>query len=142
MSDTSTEARVLKPCPFCGGEASDTGVIRYDHKHEAFFKDGTRITEAFFCNCISCGVTNRGMLGHQTREKAITAWNRRSELSGKDAERLDYLQQRGATVSIVRRLDADGYRLMFQIGGLHSAVDTNIRQAIDAAIESTTKEQS
>ncbi|MES1979596.1 MAG: Lar family restriction alleviation protein [Pseudomonadota bacterium] len=89
MSDTSTEARVLKPCPFCGGEASDTGVIRYDHKHEAFFKDGTRITEAFFCNCISCGVTNRGMLGHQTREKAITAWNRRSELSGKDAERLD-----------------------------------------------------
>ncbi|MBI2724624.1 MAG: hypothetical protein HYX42_00075 [Polaromonas sp.] len=115
MSDTSTEARVQRLMEIAG--AFSTASIRNFIATEKYKSELEKAT--------------------QSLEAAL-----RSELSGKDAERLDYLQQRGATVSIVRRLDADGYRLMFQIGGLHSAVDTNIRQAIDAAIESTTKEQS
>jgi Lar family restriction alleviation protein len=77
----------LLPCPFCGGEPSANGSIRYHRSHEAWFADGTQILEAFYVNCISCGISNRGLLGHQTREKAIAAWNRRS-----DAERRGEVQ--------------------------------------------------
>lgn len=71
----------LKPCPFCGGEAVATGVVRYHDKHEAWFSDGTRALVAHFCNCIACGITNRGLIGHQTQEKAIAAWNQRAPSS-------------------------------------------------------------
>jgi len=53
--------------------------VTYGNNHEAWFPDGTRVLSAFFCNCIQCGVTNKGLVGHQTREKAIAAWNRRIE---------------------------------------------------------------
>jgi hypothetical protein len=80
-----TEVDALLPCPFCGGEASADGVARYADTHEAWFADGTRITEAFFCNCMVCGATSRGMCGHQTREKAIAVWNRRAiQCDGRD----------------------------------------------------------
>lgn len=48
-----------------------------------------------------------------------------------DAARLDWLQKRGATVSMVPGKGSDW---QFQIGGLYGATDTNIRIAIDAAI--------
>ena len=48
-----------------------------------------------------------------------------------DAARLDWLQKRGATVSMVPGKGSDW---QFQIGGLYGATDTNIRTAIDAAI--------
>lgn len=48
-----------------------------------------------------------------------------------DAERLDWLQRRGATVSMV---PSNGSDWLFQIGGLYVATDMNIRIAIDAAI--------
>lgn len=69
----------LKPCPFCGGEASGNGVVRYSGKHEAWFADGTRVTEAFFVNCTRCGASNRGLVGgYQTQPEAVAAWNRRT----------------------------------------------------------------
>ena len=75
MSDKTKD---LLPCPFCGGEASSSGTVSYSDKHEAWFSDGTRITKAFYCNCIACGISNRGLLGQQTRDKAISAWNIRA----------------------------------------------------------------
>lgn len=70
----------LESCPFCGGEASATGVVRYHESHEAWFADGTRVTTAYFCNCTKCGINNMGLIGHQTRQAAITAWNTRPAL--------------------------------------------------------------
>jgi len=55
--------------------------------------------------------------------------------SRQDSERLDYLQKRGATVSIVR---TGGSGFAFQIGGLHVAKNPDVRAAIDAAILSST----
>lgn len=64
-----------------------------------------------------------------------------------DAERLDYLQQLGATVHLIPAgHDGNGQMLhSFCIGGLHRAVSRDIREAIDAAISlvpvQTTREQ-
>jgi hypothetical protein len=77
MDEKHIEAE-LKPCPFCGGAAYGTGVVRYHKKHEAWFAGGTRITEAFFCGCLRCGITNKGLAGHQTPALAVEAWNRRA----------------------------------------------------------------
>jgi hypothetical protein len=72
-----SECNGLLACPFCGGQASSAGTTKYHHKHEAWWENGERITESFFCNCIKCGVTNSGLCGHQTRELAIEHWNNR-----------------------------------------------------------------
>lgn len=68
----------LSPCPFCGGKASAEGRVTYSEGHEAWWSDGTRIREAFFVNCVSCGCDNKGLTGRQTRDDAIAAWNRRA----------------------------------------------------------------
>jgi len=75
--------RTLLPCPFCGGEANPNGVARYSKDHEAWFADGTQVREAFFVNCLKCGVSNIGMIGYQTRDKAVAAWNKRFRSSGR-----------------------------------------------------------
>jgi len=78
------EREMLLYCPFCGGEASSNGKVNHHNssrkkEHQnTFWKDGTPVDEAFFCNCIECGVTNKGIVGHRTREEAIAAWNRRA----------------------------------------------------------------
>lgn len=68
----------LLPCPFCGGEASDTGKVTYSESHEAWWSDGTRVTVAHFCNCITCGASNKGLVGWRTREQAADKWNVRA----------------------------------------------------------------
>lgn len=68
----------LLPCPFCGGDASGAGVIRYTDSHEAWWADGTQIIEAFYANCMACSATSKGMCGQQTKELAVAAWNRRA----------------------------------------------------------------
>jgi Lar family restriction alleviation protein len=75
-----TSQEELKPCPFCGGEASASGTIRYsaNHVHEQGWDQDT----FYFCNCPDCGVNNRGIVGHRTPAEAIAAWNRRSEGAG------------------------------------------------------------
>lgn len=73
---------VLACCPWCGGEASATGVIRYSKSHKAWWQDGTQIREAYFVNCMKCGITNQGLCGHQTPQAAINHWNTRKQANG------------------------------------------------------------
>lgn len=65
----------LKPCPFCGGEASGEGHARYNQPlADTRWADGSEITECFFVNCIKCGVDNGrpGLVGgYQTKAEAI-----------------------------------------------------------------------
>jgi hypothetical protein len=71
----------LKPCPFCGGEASGTGVVRYGRPlPDTEWLDGSPVVKAFFANCTRCGVRNGGFgaQGYQTSAEAIAAWNRRA----------------------------------------------------------------
>ena len=72
-------SEALKPCPFCGGEASSSGVGRVN-RPEAIWADGTFVVQAFFCNCMNCGVNNMGIVGgYQTQVEAIAAWNTRTD---------------------------------------------------------------
>ncbi|WP_158247940.1 Lar family restriction alleviation protein [Paracoccus sp. SY] len=74
----SDEPKLL-PCPFCGGEASAEGYQRWTKPcPDMTWSNGEPVTEAYFCNCPSCGVANTvSDVGHQTRADAIAAWNRR-----------------------------------------------------------------
>lgn len=67
----------LKSCPFCGGEASPDGKVKYSPSCDGTWADGSKVTEAFFVNCIKCGVDNKTHYGHKTQAEAIAAWNTR-----------------------------------------------------------------
>ena len=68
----------LLPCPFCGGEASAEGTVRYGDRT---VKENEWDQSVFhYCNCQSCGVSNRGLVGHRTKDEAIRAWNTRAAL--------------------------------------------------------------
>lgn len=72
----------LKPCPFCGGGASDTGHIKYNRAlSDTWWEDGSPVTEAFFVNCMKCGAQSRSGVvgGYQTQAEAIAAWNTRAD---------------------------------------------------------------
>lgn len=52
-----------------------------------------------------------------------------------DAKRLDYLQQRQATISLTPDgRDDQGPRFAFMVGGWHCSVNRDVRESIDAAI--------
>jgi Lar family restriction alleviation protein len=71
----------LLPCPFCGGEASADGHIRYSEPLiDTWWPGDIPITEAFYVNCIKCGAVSRSGIvnGYQTRAEAIKRWNTRS----------------------------------------------------------------
>lgn len=61
----------LKPCPFCGGEASFKKHSFYYDK-ERSFSDNT-----YGISCNNCFAESYQF--YQTKEKAIEAWNRRVE---------------------------------------------------------------
>lgn len=61
----------------------------------------------------------------------LQAARNEAEAMRADAERLDHLQTRGATVEVLPA----GLSYKFRIGGLHAAVGHNIRNAIDAAMK-------
>lgn len=86
----------LKPCPFCGGEASDRGVVHYSRNREPheWFADGTPVYDAYFCNCISCGANNKGIIGYQTKREAVKAWNTRAGERLAKIEELEYLRDK------------------------------------------------
>ena len=50
-----------------------------------------------------------------------------------DSKRLDYLQDRGATIDLIAGV-ADFYPMQFRVGGLHSSANIDVRAAIDAAM--------
>lgn len=53
-------------------------MTRYKGKPTAWWKDGTPVDIAFFCNCPKCGASNQGTIGgFPTRSEAIAAWNTR-----------------------------------------------------------------
>jgi len=76
------QGEMLKPCPFCGGKASANGHVTYAPPlRDAWWADGSEVTEAFFTHCVTCGAMPRaaGMVtGYQTRAESIAAWNRRA----------------------------------------------------------------
>lgn len=49
----------LKPCPFCGGNNLSVEGITF-----------------YWVECIDCNAT---IAGHETKEEAIEAWNRRAK---------------------------------------------------------------
>lgn len=72
----------LKPCPFCGGKASADGHIRYGKPlKDAWWEDGSPITEAFYTNCMNCGALARSGIvgGFKTKAEAIERWNTRHD---------------------------------------------------------------
>lgn len=72
----------LKPCPFCGGKASDNGHIKYKPAlHDTWWPGDIPITESFYVNCIKCGAVARSGIvgGYQTKAEAIAAWNTRAK---------------------------------------------------------------
>jgi hypothetical protein len=77
----------LLACPFCGGEASDAGHIRFSENHECWWPDGSQVLEAFYCNCMSCSITNQGLVGHQSQAAARANWNTRSPANIADEPR-------------------------------------------------------
>lgn len=85
MSDTKHTPELL-PCPFCGGQASDRGEVTYHGSHEAWWPDGSQIVHAYYCNCIRCGITSKGMIGQQTKELAREKWNQRAGMLDPSAE--------------------------------------------------------
>lgn len=63
----------LKPCPFCGGEAS-IGTVRYEPC------DITRLNnreKGYFVNCQICSARNESGISYATEEEAIKHWNTR-----------------------------------------------------------------
>lgn len=56
----------LKPCPFCGGEA------KHYHRED---KSGWMHTDWICCEDDDCG--GQTCL-HETKERAVSAWNRRT----------------------------------------------------------------
>jgi len=65
----------LERCPFCGSEAAH-GTVTYSSKTIREQHWGQDIFH--FVNCISCGTSNRGLVGYRTPEKAAEHWNKRS----------------------------------------------------------------
>ena len=82
MDNDTMVAVTLKPCPWCGGEASADGYIKYSKPlADTWWEGGAPITEAFFVNCMKCGAVSRSGLvsGYQTKAEAIAAWNTRHQ---------------------------------------------------------------
>lgn len=50
-----------------------------------------------------------------------------------DSKRLDYLQDRGATIDLIPGV-ANFYPMRFRVGGLHSSANIDVRAAIDVAM--------
>lgn len=64
----------LKPCPMCGGRAAHN-TVRYSQEHVN--EQGWKQSEFYGVNCVSCGLNNKGIIGHRSPTDAAIAWNRR-----------------------------------------------------------------
>lgn len=86
----SEEVKLLN-CPFCGGEASD--AISKAYREVGGEREELRTT--YFVNCVRCGSSNQGLVGHSTPELAREHWNRRAVPTDTEARmRADFEEQR------------------------------------------------
>jgi Lar family restriction alleviation protein len=72
-------SELLKPCPFCGGEAEthNNGVWEPVIDDGGAYVDITiEDASAFWIECPKCGCLTQG---GSTPEEAIAAWNRRAD---------------------------------------------------------------
>ena len=121
-------ANELKACPMCGAEASPNGVIRRSSSPDLRWEDGSECLEAFYCNCMSCGMNNAGMAGgYQTREQAVAHWNHRAPAPAFVAMREAL---RGTVGGMAMIEGAAENRDYYSIGSLVRAIE----QRIDAAL--------
>lgn len=68
----------LKPCPFCGGEASQCTIA--PHEHSGFLKEmglGNH-PGSWWVECRACDVH----IGRPTQEEVVAAWNIRAREEG------------------------------------------------------------
>ena len=72
----------IKPCPFCGGEAS-VGKSTYAENSEIAVLNGQNVF--YSVNCHSCNGT-RGLIGEKSHKEAIEKWNQR-EVNNKKVQR-------------------------------------------------------
>lgn len=72
-------SELLKPCPFCGGEAIRDKTPKYDEKT---FSPNGEYYHSF--TCINCGMMIEDF---DTRQQATDAWNKRTE-----PEKIDVFQ--------------------------------------------------
>jgi hypothetical protein len=76
MTNTQAdEGAGLLPCPMCGGAAGNA-TTRYDAR--TVKEQKWQQSVFYYCNCISCGVSNAGIVGHKTVEEAQSHWNHRA----------------------------------------------------------------
>lgn len=63
----------LKPCPFCGGEASISETFTvYDGSHKT--------PSTYYGSCMLCGCNMKGVGGGlETKEQAAEYWNNRTD---------------------------------------------------------------
>lgn len=115
----------LLPCPFCGGDASADGRQQFHPPlDDTTWGDGAPITEAFFCNCVKCGASNKCCgIGHRTKSCAINAWNTRAP-----DPRITELEGRLAAMTALHESDVEnGAKLALE------AINANNERAVLAS---------
>lgn len=63
---------ILKPCPFCGGEA-------LLHEFRTYVSDRHRMETKYYIECRKCGVEQRNYISDK---EAANDWNRRASDAG------------------------------------------------------------
>ncbi len=95
--------RQLKPCPFCGGEAS-IGTVKYSPC------DITKLNnreKGYFVNCQICSARNEVGISYATEEEAIKHWNTRNSHDAllaaceEGEQRLAFLQRKIVESSLI-----------------------------------------
>lgn len=69
MTEPATPLPALKPCPFCGGDATLEAGLDYVGNEEEF--------DAWWAMCRACNV----YASHDTETECAEAWNRRPRLA-------------------------------------------------------------
>lgn len=73
---TTTTIPALLPCPMCDEARISFGDTKYSAS--TVLEHGWTQNTFHFVNCPSCGLNNKGVIGHKSREDAAAAWNRRA----------------------------------------------------------------
>lgn len=89
------ELPAIPPCPFDGG-ACHVGTVKYDARTVRAQKWPQETF--YFVSCEVCGASNVGLVGHDTPERAIEKWSRRTPAPSQEGERRPVVCGRGGCV--------------------------------------------